>query len=97
MKDKYDWFDDNWNPDVKLSTIILELLLSPTYCWPMRVTEACVYKRGAAYPKCQTTFEREYQRFCDRCGQRFNRSKFKDAKKAHIGRDRLVLEDKGIH
>lgn len=27
MKSKYDWFDDNWNPDVKLSTIIIELLL----------------------------------------------------------------------
>ena len=20
MKSKYDWFDDNWNPDIKLST-----------------------------------------------------------------------------
>ena len=44
MKSKYDWFDDNWNPDVKLSTIILELLLSPTYRWPMRVTEIHIYK-----------------------------------------------------
>lgn len=44
MKSKYDWFDDNWNPDVKLSTIILELLLSPTYRRPMRVTEVHIYK-----------------------------------------------------
>ena len=71
MKDKYDWFDENGKSNVKLHTVILELLLSPTYRWPMRVTEVCVYKWGAAYPKCprcKTTFEREYQRFCDRCG-----------------------------
>ena len=90
MKDKYDWFDENGKSNVKLHTVILELLLSPTYRWPMRVTEVCVYKWGAAYPKCprcKTTFEREYQRFCDRCGQRFDWSKFENAKEVYIGWD----------
>ena len=64
MKSKYDWFDDNWNPDVKLSTIIHELLLSPTYRWPMRVTEVHIYKDETAYapcPRCKGIIDREYQ------------------------------------
>ena len=52
MKSKYDWFDDNWNPDVKLSTIIHELLLAPTYRWPMRVTEVHIYKDETAWAQC---------------------------------------------
>ena len=50
MKDKYDWFDENGKPDVKLHTVILELLLSHTYRRPMQVAQVCVYKWGAAYP-----------------------------------------------
>lgn len=88
MKSKYDWFNDNWNPDVKLSTIILELLLSPTYRWPMRVTEVHIYKDETAYapcPRCKGIIDREYQFFCDSCGQRIDWFGLDDAKEVYIG------------
>ena len=31
MKDKLDWFDDNWNLGVRPTWVLYELLLSPTY------------------------------------------------------------------
>ena len=88
MKSKYDWFDDNWNPDVKLFTIIHELLLSPTYRWPMRVTEVHIYKDETAWaqcPRCKGRIEYEYQFFCDSCGQRIDRFGLDDAKEVYIG------------
>ena len=45
---------------------------------------------GAEFPKCPrcgTTMEREYQRFCDRCGQRLNWSGFDDVEVRYIGWD----------
>ena len=64
IKDKYDWFDENGKPNVKLHTVILELLLSPTYRWPMRVTEVHIYKDETAYAPCpryKGIIDREYQ------------------------------------
>ena len=40
---------------------------------PMAVTEALRFRTGGTYPvcpRCGVTMEREYQNFCDRCGQR---------------------------
>lgn len=37
------------------------------------VDEALVYNDGETYwicPNCKTSFEREYQKYCDRCGQK---------------------------
>lgn len=37
------------------------------------VTEAALYRSGDTFPicsRCSSPMEREYQRFCDRCGQR---------------------------
>lgn len=75
MKNKLDWFDDNWNWDVRPTQVLYELLLSLTYRWPWKVKEVYSFKREAEFPKCPrcgTTMEREYQLFCDRCGQRLN-------------------------
>ena len=44
MKNKLDWFDENWNLDVKPHTVILDLLLSPTYRIPKQVKQICSYK-----------------------------------------------------
>lgn len=88
MKSKYDWFDDSWNPDVKLSTILHELLLSPTYRWPMRVTEVHIYKDETSCgqcPRCKKSIEYEYQFFCHCCGQRLDWFRFDDAKEVYIG------------
>lgn len=41
----------------------------------MPVTEIRVYSTDGAYPvcpRCGISMEREYQHFCDRCGQRLN-------------------------
>lgn len=35
-------------------------------------------------PRCGSTMEREYQLFCDRCGQRLNWSRFNDAEVRYI-------------
>ena len=45
MKNKSDWFDDNWNWDVQPTQVLYELLLSPTYRIPMRVKE-CIRLSG---------------------------------------------------
>jgi rRNA maturation endonuclease Nob1 len=40
---------------------------------PLLVREAIVYKDNNAYwvcPNCRSTFDREYQSYCDRCGQK---------------------------
>ena len=90
MKNKLDWFDDNWNWDILPIRMLYELLLSPTYRWPIRVKVVCSYRWGAEFPKCPrcgTTMEREYQRFCDRCGQRLNWSGFDAAQVKYIGWD----------
>ena len=81
MKNKLDWFDDNWNWDVCPTRVLYELLLSLTYRWPIRVKVVCSYRWGA------TTMEREYQRFCNRCGQRLNWSGFDDCEVQYIGWD----------
>lgn len=39
----------------------------------MSVVEVRLFQSGAAYPmcpRCRITLEREYQNFCDRCGQK---------------------------
>ena len=89
MKNKSDWFDDNWNWDVQPTQVLYELLLSPTYRIPMRVKEVYSFKWGAEFPwrpRCGTTMEREYQLFCDRCGQRLNWSEFDECEVKYIGR-----------
>lgn len=43
------------------------------------VTAAALYQSGDAFPicpQCGTPMEREYQRFCDRCGQRLGWKKY---------------------
>ena len=79
MKNKLDWFDDNCNLDVRPTLMLYELLLSPTYRIPMRAKELYSFKWGAEFPRCPrcgSTMDREYQLFCDRCGQRLNWSRF---------------------
>lgn len=54
-----------------------ELALS--YRLPMLVTEIFIYCDRYEYPvcpRCKTTLEREYQFFCDRCGQALDWKKY---------------------
>ena len=48
------------------------------YRQPMEVLELVRYRSGYTYPvcpRCKISMEREYQRYCDRCGQRLGWSK----------------------
>lgn len=65
---------------------------APDWCWEqlayrvaMRVTAVRLFRSAAgesaypACPRCGVTLEREYQAFCDRCGQRLDWEGFQDA------------------
>ena len=46
-----------------------------SYRIPRLVTEMICFRDGNEYPvcpRCEITLEREYQAFCDRCGQALN-------------------------
>ena len=49
---------------------------------PLRVSKVIAFPDSSSYPvcpNCNTTLEREYQRFCDRCGQRLDWRDFEHA------------------
>lgn len=56
-----------------------------TYRQPMRVTQvmvrsfSCGETGWAVCPRCGVTMDREYMRFCDRCGQRLEWRGYKHA------------------
>ena len=50
-----------------------------TYRVPFAVTEVFVFANGHSYPvcpRCNRSMDREYMRFCDRCGQRLGWKQF---------------------
>lgn len=61
-----------------------------SYRMPMQVNEVIVYKKKSGHfgecngfpvcPRCKISMEREYQAFCDRCGQKLGWKKYKHAK-----------------
>lgn len=58
------------------------VLQEVSYREPMKVTQIRCYRAFRVLtsfpvcPRCQTTLEREYQNFCDRCGQKLDWSVF---------------------
>lgn len=49
---------------------------------PMEVTQIRLLQSDGAYPvcpRCKISLDREYQRFCDRCGQRLGWKSYKKA------------------
>ena len=51
----------------------LRQLSAEDYRRPMAVRRSRVFPNGECYPvcpQCNLTLEREYQTYCDRCGQR---------------------------
>ena len=54
-----------------------------TYRTPLPVTEVVKFPNGYAFPvcpRCKNTLEREYQSYCDRCGQCLSWKGFSRAK-----------------
>ena len=53
------------------------------YRAPLSVTEVIRFSNGYAFsvcPRCKITLEREYQSYCDRCGQCLDWNDFENAK-----------------
>ena len=78
---KYAW------DKIEAGPTLTDLLLSPTFRWPMKVKEFCIFQRSASIPRCPRcgiTMEYEYQRFCKTCGQRLDWSEYDDAKEVFI-------------
>ena len=56
---------------------------------PLDVTEVNVYHEDDYYPRCprcRLSIEREFMRYCDRCGQRLSWKRFHDV--------RLIVKNK---
>lgn len=56
------------------------------YRLPMPVKEILLFDSGNSYPlcpRCNSTIDREYMNFCDRCGQRLGWDFFPFAKTVH--------------
>ena len=59
------------------------------YRLPLPVTKVLVFSCGNSYPicpRCDCTTDREYMRFCDRCGQHLAWELFDHAKVIHAPR-----------
>lgn len=55
-----------------------------SYRFPLAVTEIFLFYNGDTFPvcpRCRITLEREYQSYCDRCGQRLD---WRTYEQAHI-------------
>ena len=69
-------------PNVKASF----LFGAVKYRLPMPVSQVWVFPSGDSYsicPRCDTTLDREYMRYCDRCGQHLSWKLFRFAKIIH--------------
>ena len=83
--DDEEWMDHPTKPS--LAHAILDLLLSPTYHLPRTVTAVRIYRDGNIFSicPCDVCIEREYQRYCHRCGQYLDWSKLEEAEEIFIG------------
>lgn len=62
-----------------------------TYRIPLMVTAILLFDNGVSYPicpRCDCTIDREYMRFCDRCGQRLGWELFDFSRTVHAPRKR---------
>lgn len=91
QEDDSDFEDEEWMDyptKPTLSHVILDLLLSPTYRLPKTVTAVRIYRDENIFsvcPRCDVCIEREYQRYCHRCGQYLDWSRLEDAEEIFMG------------
>ena len=78
-------------PQSAMSLTAMSIYYQLSYRFPMTVAELMVFPssfgRTAYYvcPRCHITMEREYQSYCDRCGQRLGWSNCQNAKIIYPG------------
>ena len=69
------------------------------YRLPMRVTELMVFPSAFGWtsyyvcPRCHITMEREFQSYCDRCGQRLDWKRYRHAKVIWPGGNTRPVQD----
>lgn len=76
------------NSHVNTEITLFDLFAAQTYRTPKIVTEIHVFKDNYFFPvcpRCKITIEREYQTFCDRCGQHLDWSDYDNAEIKYIG------------
>lgn len=68
--------------------MVYELMIAPTYRIPRLVKKICVYPDECLFgvcPRCGISVEREFQSFCDRCGQKLDWSQLNKAEWVWVG------------
>lgn len=68
-------------------------MLFTEYRMELQVEEVMVFPNGHAYyvcPRCDTTLEREFTAYCDRCGQHLGWKSYRKAKVVYPGNRKEV-------
>lgn len=71
-----------------------------TYRIPLEVAQILKFPNEYYFPvcpRCKSTVEREYMRFCDRCGQKLGWSKLKEAVIVYPGYRSATKKDRRRH
>lgn len=91
---------DSFEEDVVLSAAdrfrcfihaVYDIIIAPSYRIPKTVKKICVYPDNCFFgvcPRCNNSIDREYQTFCNCCGQRLDWSKLDEAEAEWIGGNR---------
>ena len=91
---------DSFEEDVVLSAadrfrcfihVVYDIIIAPSYRIPKTVKKIYVYPDNCFFgvcPRCNNSIDREYQTFCNCCGQRLDWSKLDEAEKEWIGGNR---------
>lgn len=89
---------DSFEEDVVLSAAdrfrcfihaVYDIIIAPSYRIPKTVKKIYVYPDNCFFgvcPRCNNSIDREYQTFCNCCGQRLDWSKLDEAEEQWIGR-----------
>ena len=89
---------DSFEEDIVLSAAdrfrcfihaVYDIIIAPSYRIPKKVKKIRVYPDNCFFgvcPKCNNSIDREYQTFCNCCGQRLDWSKLDEAEEQWIGR-----------
>ena len=91
---------DSFEEDVVLSAAdrfrcfihaVYDIIIAPSYRIPKKVKKIRVYPDNCFFgvcPRCNNSIDREYQTFCNCCGQRLDWSKLDEAEEEWIGGNR---------
>ena len=73
--------------------VAYDIIIAPSYRIPKKVKKIRVYPDNCFFgvcPRCNNSIDREYQDFCNCCGQRLDWSMLDEAEEERIGRNKLL-------